>query len=221
MRRRLFPLSVLVAGSLLAGCGTGTTDGQETAATTPAGDSPSAGSSSAGPSSSGPSSAGPSSAGPGAEPVAAPFDADTRPDVSTPAPGTEGRLTVSDIRVSRQDGFDQVVFDLGGEGAPGWDVRYVPEASSQGSGEPVEVPGQAVLQVTLTGMGYPYDTDVEEYAGAGVLTAADAAVVAGVAFDATFEGTTVAFVGTTAEAPFRVYALSDPTRVVVEIADPA
>ena len=40
-----------------------------------------------------------------------------------------------------------------------------------------------------------------------------------VAWDATFEGTSVAFVGTTGEAPFRVYALEDPTRLVVEVAD--
>ena len=80
-------------------------------------------------------------------------------------------------------------------GTPGWDVRYVDEAASQGSGDPVEVAGDAVLQVTLTGVGYPYDTGVEEYAG-GPLTAADTEVVTEVVFDATYEGTTVAFVGT-------------------------
>ena len=40
-----------------------------------------------------------------------------------------------------------------------------------------------------------------------------------VAWDATYEGTSVAFVGTTGEAPFRVYALEGPTRVVVEVGD--
>jgi hypothetical protein len=38
-----------------------------------------------------------------------------------------------------------------------------------------------------------------------------------VVFDTTFEGTTTAFVGTTGQAPFRVYALSNPTRVVLDV----
>ena len=54
------------------------------------------------------------------------------------------------------------VLEVGGEGRPGWDVRYVDEASSQGSGDPVEVAGGAVLQLTMTGAGYPYETGIEE-----------------------------------------------------------
>jgi hypothetical protein len=40
-----------------------------------------------------------------------------------------------------------------------------------------------------------------------------------VVYDHTFEGTAVAFVGTTAQTPFRVYALSNPTRVVLDVQD--
>jgi hypothetical protein len=50
---------------------------------------------------------------------------------------------------------------------------------------------------------------------------ADTEVVTELAFDGTFEGTTVAFVGTTEKVPFRVYSLSGPTRVVLEVADPS
>jgi hypothetical protein len=46
-------------------------------------------------------------------------------------------------------------------------------------------------------------------------------VVREVVWDSTFEGTSVAFVGTTARTPFRVYLLEDPVRVVVEVADPS
>jgi hypothetical protein len=88
--------------------------------------------------------------------------------------------------------------------------------SSQGSGEPVDVAGDAVLQVTLTGAGYPYDTGVEEYSGPP-LTGAGTSAVTEVVFDATYEGTSVAFVGTGARNPFRVYALENPTRIVVEV----
>jgi hypothetical protein len=62
-------------------------------------------------------------------------------------------VTVRDIRLGRQDGFDRGVFEVGGTGTPGWDARYVEAASSQGSGEAVDVAGAAILQVALTGAG--------------------------------------------------------------------
>jgi len=150
---------------------------------------------------------------------APPFPANTDADTADPSPGAA--VTVSDIRVGRQDGFDRVVFEVGGTGTPGWDVRYVDAASSQGSGEDVDVAGDAVLQVTLSGVGYPYDTGVEEYAASGPLSAAGTESVTEVVYDATFEGTSVAFVGATGQAPFRVYLLEGPTRVVLEVADPS
>jgi hypothetical protein len=143
------------------------------------------------------------------------FPADAEAD--TAEASAEAAVTVSDIRIGGHDGFDRVVFEVGGTGTPGWDVRYVDAASSQGSGDPVDVAGDAVLQVTLTGAGYPYETGVEEYAGPA-LTGAGTSVVAEVVFDATYEGASVAFVGSGAKNPFRVYALENPTRVVVEVA---
>jgi hypothetical protein len=148
---------------------------------------------------------------------ASPFPADTRPDKQAPAAGT--RATVTDIRIGRHNGFDRVVFKVGGTGTPGWDVRYVDEASSQGSGAPVQVDGAAILQVTLTGMGLPHDTGVDEWSGPDPLASRDTKVVTELVWDATFEGTSVAFVGTTAEVPFRVYALAGPARVVLEVAN--
>ena len=57
---------------------------------------------------------------------------------------------------------------------------------------------------------------VEEFSGPP-LTGAGTSAVTGVVFDATYEGTSVAFVGTGARSPFRVYALENPTRIVVEV----
>jgi len=127
---------------------------------------------------------------------------------------------VDDIRIGRHEGFDRVVFEVDGAGTPGWDVRYTDRASSQGSGDPVDVAGDAVLQVTVTGAGYPYDTGVDEFSSDGPVPGSGTEVVTEVVFGATFEGTTEAFVGTTAETPFRVYLLEGPTRIVVEVADP-
>ena len=147
---------------------------------------------------------------------APPFPANIDPDTGDAS--ADAMVTVSDIRIGRHDGFDRVVLEVGGEGLPGWDVRYVDEALSQGSGDPVQVAGDAVLQVTVTGVGYPADTGVEEFSGPDPLRAADTEVVDELVFDSTFEGTTVAFVGTTHRRPFRVYLLESPTRVVLEVA---
>ncbi len=65
------------------------------------------------------------------------------------------------------------------------------DAASQGSGDPVDVAGEAVLQVTLTGVGYPYDTGVEEFAGARSAVGPGHRTVTEVVLDATFEGTSV------------------------------
>ena len=159
----------------------------------------------------------PEEAAGGASGDVTPFPANTEPDTADPSSGAQ--ITVSDIRVGRHDGFDRVVFEVGGTGSPGWDVRYVDSAVSQGKGDEIPVDGDAILQVTLSGAGYPYDTGVEEFSGSA--SAGDAEVVTEVVYDSTFEGTSVAFIGTTAETPFRVYLLDGPTRVVVEVADPA
>ena len=201
-------VSSVVAGFLLAGCTGDDTAADRPTPTTSAAETSATSSPPARPS-------GEDTAGDGAT-NAPPFPADVDPDTADASP--DAQVTVSDIRIGRHDGFDRVVLEVGGEGLPGWDVRYVAEASSQGSGDPVQVAGDAVLQVTVSGVGYPADTGIEEFSGPDRLAAADTEVVNEVVFDSTFEGTTVAFVGTTHRRPFRVYLLEAPTRVVLEVA---
>ena len=158
----------------------------------------------------------PASAEPG-EPTssAVPFPADTTVDEQQPSGGP---LSVTAVRVAPQDGYDRVVFELDGKqaGQPGWRVEYVDEPTQQGSGDPVEVQGEAVLAVTITGTGYPFDTGVDEVAGDPVLPSG-LQVVQDVVLGAVFEGQYEAFVGTSARAPFRVFRLDDPARVVVDV----
>ena len=145
-----------------------------------------------------------------------PFPANTDPD--TAEASADALLTVTDIRVGRHDGFDRVVVETDGTGTPGWRVQYVDAAQSQGSGDDIEIDGEAVLEVTITGVGYPFDTGVEEYSGPDRI-AAGTGVVTEVVWDSTFEGTSVAFVGVDAETPFRVQLLEEPARVVLEVVD--
>ena len=145
-----------------------------------------------------------------------PFPADASAD--TAAPVDAAGLTVTAIRAARHDGFDRVVLELSGSGTPGWQVEYVPVPSDPGTGSVVDVPGQAFLQVSLQGTAYPYESGAEEV-GRGPVATSDAQTVQGLVYGATFEGTSVTWIGTSGQVPFRVYALTGPSRVVVEVAD--
>jgi hypothetical protein len=146
---------------------------------------------------------------------APPFPPNTEPD--TGEPSAESFVTVTEIRIGRHDGSDRVVLEVEGTGTPGWDVRYVPQAIGQGSGAPIAVEGQAVLQVSNRGVGYPTETGIEEYDGSAPLPGAGTEVVTEVVWDSTFEGTSVAFVGSRERTPFRVYLLQNPTRLVLDV----
>jgi hypothetical protein len=202
---RLLPVpAVLLAAVLLAGCASGD-GGSGTASGTSSSSSSSATASGAG---------GEDQSDDGSS-DAPPFPANADVDTADASPGAQ--VTVTDIRAGRHEGFDRVVFEVGGTGTPGWDVRYVDQASSQGSGDPIEVAGGAILQVTVTGAQIPDETGVPEFDGPSPLPGSGTQAVTEVVYDHTFEGTAVAFVGTTEQAPFRVYALSNPTRVVLEV----
>ena len=202
---------VLSATGILAGCG-GQTGTEEAASTG------SAASSAPAPASTGSTdtpAASTSSAVAGSGSSAQPFPADA--SVDTAEPVDPAGLTVTDVRTGAHDGFDRVVLDIAGQGTPGWTVEYVDSATSEGKGDPVGLAGPAYLRVVLTGVSNPYEAVADERAR-GAVAAPGGGVVTGAWFDGTFEGQSLAYVGTTAERPFRVYALSAPTRVVVEVA---
>ena len=222
-RRRTAAVPALLAAALLVGgCATEDDSGPASSTGSAAPASSDGGSSDGGSSDGGGGSSdgggGSSDDGGDGSADAPPFPSDARPDQQDASAGAQ--VTVTDIRTGRHDGFDRVVFEVAGEGLPGWDVRYVEDPTAQGSGEPVEVAGAAVLMVTLTGVGYPFDTGVDQFEPGGPVAGPGTAVTE-VVLGATFEGTTEAFAGTAGESPFRVYLLEGPTRVVVEVADPS
>ena len=110
-----------------------------------------------------------------------------------------------------------MVFELAGTARPAgrWSTSTPP--SSQGRGDAVDVPGAAQLQVTLQGTTNPYETDAAELPAGRWRSPAPTWCRAS-STTPTFEGTSVAWVGTTGRAPFRVYSLTGPSRVVVEVA---
>lgn len=144
-----------------------------------------------------------------------PFYANTAPEVGNATGGAGGLLT--DIRMGAHEGFDRVVLEFAGAGTPGWDVRYVDAPVGSPGGEPVRIEGAAVLAVGIDPVAYPQD-DPTAYDGPGRLRIPDAQVVSELVYASLFEGRLQAFVGVDdGEMPFRVYRLTEPSRVVIEV----
>lgn len=204
---------VLLVALLAAGCAG---DDDDTASPRPS-PSPSASSSSPTPS---PSAAATSSPSPAESEVPADgepeFRADASPDTS-PAQRAGDGLTVVDVRAGDHPGYSRVVFELAGEGTVGWRVAYEADPRTEGAGDAVELAGDGTLVVVLDGVGYPFDTGIEEYAGPRRF-APDLAAVQEVQVGGVFEGYFDAYLGTPDERPFRVFRLDSPQRVVVDVA---
>lgn len=128
-------------------------------------------------------------------------------------------LTVTDIRLGRQPGFDRVVYELGGTGSPGWQVAYTDSAVQDGSGKSVDVAGRAILEVRILGSAYPFDSTVAPFDGPDPVTDPGTPAITGVYKKLVYEGVTQSFIGIDADQPpFSVTALADPPRLVVDIA---
>jgi hypothetical protein len=141
------------------------------------------------------------------EPTTGPADAD----------GEAGTLAVTDVRLASHEGFDRIVFETEGDGVPGWFVEHG-EATSQGSGAPVEVDGDANLRVAIDLVTLPPDLPDHLQVWEGErLDGPRGGVVAEVVEDTIFEGIHLFFVGLDRERGFVVDRLEDPDRVVVDV----
>ncbi len=162
---------------------------------------------------------GPSSA----PPTTVTTSAEASPTDATPKTGegsSTAGVTVTAIRIGHHDGYDRVVYEFGGKGTPGWKVAYVDKAIQDGSGKTLDVSGRSILEVTITGAAYPFDSGVSEYLGPNPLEEPTASAVAEVRYGATYEGIAQSFIGVTADKPpFAVSALTNPTRLVVDVAN--
>ncbi len=142
---------------------------------------------------------------------------------STPeAVTTLSAATVTGVRSGRHTCFDRLVVDLRGRVA-GYDVRYVPQVTSDGSGALVPLRGGARLQVVVTAPAYD-ENGAPTYRPASRRELVDVAgyrTFRQVAWAGTFEGYTTLGLGVRARLPFRVLTLAGPgggSRLVVDVA---
>ena len=129
------------------------------------------------------------------------------------------QVVVTDVRVGSHDGFDRVVFEIGGEGQAGWFTEYDDDPRSDGSGEPVEVAGDAALRVALTNIAPLHSEDAPEGVTRweGDVAGPAGGVITEVVDDLLFEGNNTFFIGLDQERPYRITRLQDPQRVVIDI----
>ncbi|UNX53872.1 hypothetical protein MF406_12930 [Georgenia sp. TF02-10] len=143
-----------------------------------------------------------------------PFSTEAQQDPSWPTAG--GDLLPTTVRVASHPGFERVVFDFAGTGTPGYRVEYVDAAVDDPKGTEVDLDGDAVLQVVASGTRYPAEGEAEQMA-LGEIDVEDDDIVAEVHVTGVFEGLNQAFLGLDAQRPFRVFTLTDPARLVVDV----
>ena len=211
--RRALAASAATCLLLLGACAPGApTDAPQSAAATPKGSSPTA---------SATASATPETT-PTSEPgldATKPINADNwmssvegLPPVRSDDPAKA--LVLTGIRAARHEGFTRVVLEFLGEGTPGvWSAAWTEEAVEQGRGLPIQVEGEAVLDLVIDGT--PMTATETPYPGGTHTRAGDLDVVS----DGTFEDNTHVVIGAPAARQFQIGFLSDPVRMVIDVRD--
>ena len=124
--------------------------------------------------------------------------------------------TLSDVRTGRHATFDRVVIDLHGA-APGYKIGYVKEVRADGSGKVVDTRGRANLLVRLSPTDAHDSNGNATYDGPRRFTVGYPALRE-VAFAGDFEATVSIALGISHKSGFRVMTLSNPTRLVIDVA---
>ena len=126
--------------------------------------------------------------------------------------------TQVDTRIGTHEGFDRFVMEFEDGLIPQYTIEYIdPPATQCASGMPIALAGDAVLQVTMH-VTYIYDPD------RGVLTIPARELKPGypTIFEAQeicgFEAVAIWVLGVSERQPFAVHELSDPARLVIDIA---
>lgn len=142
-----------------------------------------------------------------------PFDHADR-EMKTLRPPEPSQLMVTDVRIGSHAGFDRVVFDLIGEGEPGWFIDYTDAPSQQGSGRGVTFTGDIALNVNIDGTVYPFELGEEDpelgtIPGSGNVTEVYSL--------GTFEGRSQFVIGLNTPVPYSVQVLDNPQRLVIDL----
>lgn len=159
----------------------------------------------------------PASAAP-ASPSPDPADDPTRvlSDTATcvAEPGPSALLTV--ISTGRHETFDRVVLRFDGP-VPDCKASFVDQITADGSGDPIPLDGNAFLSVTNMGA-TSWDGTQRTYTGEKSFQTPELDNVEAVVISGDFEAYLTIGIGMRERTHYEVFALTDPTRVVIDVA---
>ena len=96
-------------------------------------------------------------------------------------------------------------------------ASYVDQIVADGSGQPISLDGNAFLQVTLSGAAAHDDAGKSTYTGPDMIDTPDLQNVAAVTLAGDFEGQVTLGLGLNTKTHYKVFALSVPTRIVIDV----
>lgn len=121
-------------------------------------------------------------------------------------------LVPEHLRVEERPGGDRVVLTFRGRGTAGWTAMYVEDAVLDGSGRAVDLDGDTLLSVTVSG------TPTRPSDRLARVRTAVAGGVTDAFVGAAWEGVTQVFLGLEGgRTPYRITTLSSPSRLVVHL----
>ncbi|XVV02188.1 AMIN-like domain-containing (lipo)protein [Actinosynnema sp. CA-248983] len=123
---------------------------------------------------------------------------------------------LTNIRVGRHATFDRVVLDLRGP-RPEFFIRCVDQLHYDGSGEPVSMPGSTFLEVRSFPAAAHDENGNMTYTGPRQFTTPSLNNVRAVAITGDYEANLTVGLGIRVETWHRVFLLSSPTRLVIDV----
>jgi hypothetical protein len=128
-------------------------------------------------------------------------------------PAASGQTTITAVRVGRNTGFDRVVFDISGP-LPAYRVAYVSAVFEDPTGNPVPLAGNADILITLQPTRWTTNPSPRVNLSPGF------PALRQVRSAGEFEAIASYGIGQATKAGFRVFTLTGPNRVVVDVKHP-
>jgi hypothetical protein len=128
-------------------------------------------------------------------------------------PNLKGQPRIVDLRVGRHSTFDRVVIDVHGR-RPSFSIRYTKKLVFDGSGNPVPLKGKRKMSLVID-PATAHNKNGSIYAGPK-LKQLQLPTLRGVALTGDFEGVVSFGFTTDRKAPYRIFELIHPTRVVID-----
>jgi hypothetical protein len=148
--------------------------------------------------------------------TAADLGAPTNTAPITAGPSGTGLPLLVNVRYGRHDAYDRTVFDFTG-GLPGYRVEYG-TLYTEGKGDPVPIAGVATLAIHFhPAYAHNPSTGASTY-NLGQTLNPNLPTLRQIRFGGEFEGYVAAGLGLNKRAGFRVFTLTGPDRVVVDVA---